>query len=74
LGIRLASPNCVEPDAQILLEPQMLTFDRYRRKSCRLHQRDGLSTSGKTGGDGIFAAPPQGAPDFQQALLTQESG
>ena len=43
LGIGIASSHSGEPDAQILLEPQVLEFDGYRRKADRLHCRhDGL--------------------------------
>src|SRR6266446_79387 len=40
LGVRISSSHRVEPDTQILLKPQMLTLDRYRRKAGRLHRRD----------------------------------
>ena len=43
LGVRISSLHRIEPDAQILLKPQMLKLDRYPRKADRLHRcHDGL--------------------------------
>lgn len=39
LGVRISSSHRIEPDAQILLKPQMLKLDRYSRKAGRLHRR-----------------------------------
>ena len=37
--VRISSSHRIEPDAQILREPQMLKLDRYPRKAGRLHRR-----------------------------------